>query len=106
MVGQACVRQLGNGRKKSSHRLLHHLTEALLRDSFYGLKREAATGGDGVTWKEYETGLAERLRDLHGRVHWGAYRAQASRRIDLKEPERPQTPIGHSEPEAEYIPGR
>ncbi len=36
--------------------LLHHVTVDLLRDSYYGLKRKAAPGVDGVTWKEYETG--------------------------------------------------
>src|SRR5262249_31840443 len=39
--------------------LLHHLTVELLRDSFYALKREAAAGIDGMTWKEYETGLED-----------------------------------------------
>lgn len=37
--------------------LLHHVTPILLRDSFYALKRNAAAGVDGMTWKEYETGL-------------------------------------------------
>ena len=41
--------------------LLHHLTVDLLRESFYALKRKAAPGVDGVTWKEYETGLEGRL---------------------------------------------
>src|SRR5438445_5314009 len=44
--------------------LLHHVTVALLRDGFYALKREAAAGVDGVSWKEYETGLDENLADL------------------------------------------
>ena len=34
--------------------LLHHVSEALLSDSFYALKREAAPGVDGLTWQEYE----------------------------------------------------
>ena len=54
--------------------LLHHVSVDLLRESYYGLKRKAAPGVDGVTWKEYETGLEDRLKDLHGRVHRGAYR--------------------------------
>jgi hypothetical protein len=49
--------------------LLHHLTVDLLRESFYALKRKAAPGVDGVTWQEYETGLQNRLVDLHSRVH-------------------------------------
>ena len=93
--GLAGVRQAAGRRKKERFTtLLHHLTEALLRDSFYGLKREAATGADGVTWKEYENGLAERLRDLHSRIHRGAYPAQPSRRIYLKKPDGRQRPIG------------
>ena len=60
--------------------LLHHLTVDLLRESFYALKRKAAPGVDGVTWQEYETGLQNRLVDLHSRVHRGAYRAKPSRR--------------------------
>jgi len=60
--------------------LLHHVNIGLLRDSFYGLKRKAAPGVDGVTWKEYETGLEDRLQDLHSRVHRGTYRALPSRR--------------------------
>lgn len=46
-------------------------------DSFYALKREAAPGVDGMTWKEYETDLDKRLEDLHSRVPRGAYRALA-----------------------------
>ncbi len=34
-----------------------------------------------MTWQEYETGLEDRLADLHGRVHRGAIRAQPSRRV-------------------------
>ena len=45
-----------------------------------GSVRHAAPGIDGVTWKEYETGLSERLKDLHSRVHRGTYRAQPSKR--------------------------
>src|SRR5437773_12037167 len=71
--------------------LLHHVTVELLRESFYGLKRKAAPGVDGVTWKEYETGLEDRLKDLHGRVHRGAYRAMPSKRV-YREGRRAETP--------------
>jgi len=60
--------------------LLHHVTVSSLRDGFYALKREAAPGVDGLTWKEYETGLETRLANLHSRVHLGTYRAQPSKR--------------------------
>lgn len=74
--------------------LLHHVTEALLRDSFYSLKRQAAPGVDEVTWQQYEQGLEGRIKDLHGRIHRGAYRAQPSRRIYIPKPDGRQRPVG------------
>jgi group II intron reverse transcriptase/maturase len=74
--------------------LLHHMTVGLLRDSFYALKRKAAPGVDGVTWQDYEAGLEDRLVDLHGRVHRGAYRAQPSRRVYIPKSDGRQRPLG------------
>ena len=74
--------------------LLHHVTEGLLRDSFYSLQRQAAPGVDRVTWQQYEQGLEERIKDLHGRVHRGAYRALPSRRIYIPKPDGRQRPLG------------
>ena len=76
------VRQAARERKQERFTaLLHHLSIGLLRESFYALKRQASPGIDGVRWQEYETGLEDRLVDLHSRVHRGAYRAQPSRRV-------------------------
>ena len=72
--------------------LLHHLTVDLLRESFYSLKTKAAPGVDGVTWQEYEDGLEDRLTDLHGRVHRGAYRATPSRRVYIEKEDGRQRP--------------
>src|ERR1700758_5040684 len=74
--------------------LLHHLTVDLLRESFYSLKRKAAPGVDGVTWQEYENRLEDRLTDLHGRVHRGAYRATPSRRVYIEKADGRQRPLG------------
>jgi retron-type reverse transcriptase len=74
--------------------LLHHLTVDLLRESFYSRKRKAAPGVDGVRWQEYETGLEDRLQDLHGRVHRGAYRAKPSRRVYIEKADGRQRPLG------------
>jgi RNA-directed DNA polymerase len=104
--GLAGVRQAARQRKKEKFTaLLHHLTEALLYDSFYGLKKEAATGVDGVTWKEYETGLAGRLQDLHSRVHRGAYRAYPSRRMYVPKNDGRQRPIGIAALEDKIVQG-
>src|ERR1035437_1963356 len=86
--GLAGVRKAATERKEMKFTaLLHHLTVDLLRDSFYALKRKAAPGVDGVTWREYEVGLEDRLPDLHSRVHRGAYRAQPSRRVYIPKPD-------------------
>src|SRR5947209_6502807 len=64
--------------------LLHHITPALLEEAYRGLKRDAAAGIDGTTWKDYGEHLASNLADLHGRVHRGAYRAKAGRRTYIE----------------------
>ncbi len=74
--------------------LLHHVSVPLLLDSFYALKRDAAPGIDGVTWKEYETDLDRRLEDLHSRVHQGTYRAQPSKRAYIPKADGRQRPLG------------
>jgi len=74
--------------------LLHHVTVDLLRDSFYALKRKAAPGVDGVTWEEYGRDLEERLPDLHGRIHRGAYRARPSLRAWISKADGRQRPLG------------
>jgi RNA-directed DNA polymerase len=93
--GLVGVRQAAKERKQEKFTaLLHHLTLDLLRDSYYALKRQAAPGVDGVTWQEYETGLAGRLTDLHSRVHRGAYQAQPSRRVYIPKADGRQRPLG------------
>ena len=93
--GLVAVRQRARERRAEKFtNLLHHVTIDLLYASYYALQRKSAAGVDGVTWKEYETGLESRLNDLHSRVHRGAYRAQPSRRIYLPKPDGRQRPIG------------
>jgi retron-type reverse transcriptase len=93
--GLSGVRQAAKERRQERFTaLLHHLSAGLLRDSFYALKRQAAPGVDGVTWKEYETGLEDRIADLHSRVHRGAYQAQPSRRVYIPKTDGRQRPLG------------
>ena len=70
------------------------MTPEALRVAYYALKREAAPGVDGMTWREYETGLEGRLYDLHRRVHTGAYRATPVRRVDIDKPDGGTRPLG------------
>ena len=89
------VREVAKGRRQERFTaLLHHLSVDLLRDSFHALKRGASPGVDGMTWQEYETGLEDRLVDLHSRVHRGAYRAQPSRRVYIPKADGRQRPLG------------
>ena len=89
------VRQAAKERKQERFTaLLHHVSVGLLRDSFYALKRQAAPGVDGMTWKGYETGLEDRIADLHSRVHRGAYQAQPSRRVYIPKADGRQRPLG------------
>jgi group II intron reverse transcriptase/maturase len=93
--GLAGVRKAASERKHVRFSaLLHHLSVALLRDSFYALQRQASPGVDGVTWQEYETGVEDRITDLHRRIHRGAYRAQPSRRVYIPKADGQQRPLG------------
>jgi hypothetical protein len=93
--GLSGVRRVARERKQEQFTaLLHHVTVSLLRESFEALKKNAAPGVDGVTWRDYETGLEDRLIDLHSRVHRGTYRAQPSRRVYIPKPDGRQRPLG------------
>ena len=74
--------------------LLHHVDVDLLRAAFSWLKRDAAPGVDGWTWRQYEQNLEANLVDLHGRVHRGAYRALPSRRQFIPKEDGRQRPLG------------
>ena len=74
--------------------LLHHVNIDQLRSSYHSLKKGAAAGVDGMTWEEYGEGLEERLADLHGRIHRGAYQAKPSRRVWIPKSDGRQRPLG------------
>jgi RNA-directed DNA polymerase len=74
--------------------LLHHITPQLLMDSFYSLQKNAAAGVDGVTWREYEKILPQRVTELHRLIHAEAYRATPSRRMFIPTADGRQRPLG------------
>jgi len=89
------VRQVARGLKKEKFTaLLHHVDVELLRHAYRALKREAAAGVDGVTWRDYGEDLERKLADLHDRIHRGAYRAQPSRRQYIPKPDGRRRPLG------------
>ena len=59
--------------------LLHHLTVDLLQESFYCSQKQSRTRRGRDHMAGHQLGVEDRLADLHGRVHRGAYRAQPSR---------------------------
>ncbi len=60
--------------------LMHHITQDLLRDSFYSLKRKAKRGEDDVIWQQYSEQLEVHLPDPHERVQSGRYKAMPSKK--------------------------
>ena len=88
------IRQVASQRPKERFTTLyHHLTVPMLRMAFLALKRDAAPGVDGLTWRAYEADLDRRIEDLHARVRSGAYRAQPSRRRYIPKPDGRQRPL-------------
>ena len=74
--------------------LLHHVSVPRLMMAFEDLNPRAAPGVDGVTWQEYERDLVANLRDLHGRVQSGRYRASPSRRVYIPKADGRLRPLG------------
>ena len=74
--------------------LLHHVDVNRLRAAYFALRPKAAPGVDGVTWEDYGEDLEANLRDLHARVHRGAYRARPSRRVYIPKADGRQRPLG------------
>jgi RNA-directed DNA polymerase len=74
--------------------LLHHVSVDRLREAYRALRPGAAAGVDGVTWREYGLDLEVNLRDLHARVHRGAYRARPVRRAYIPKADGRSRPLG------------
>lgn len=88
------IRKVARERKKEKFTaLFHHINVQLLETAFHELKKDAAPGVDGLTWKDYEADLERKLADLHERVQRGAYRALPSRRRYIPKPDGRQRPL-------------
>jgi group II intron reverse transcriptase/maturase len=75
--------------------LMHHVYDlATLRGAYFGLKRDAAPGVDGQTWREYGEQLEDNLKDLSERLKCGAYRAKPVRRVLIPKPDGGMRPLG------------
>jgi RNA-directed DNA polymerase len=75
--------------------LLHHICEPeTLRAAYLSIKREAAAGVDGQTWRHYGERLEENLGELAQRLKRGAYRAKPVRRVYIPKADGRQRPLG------------
>jgi RNA-directed DNA polymerase len=75
--------------------LLHHIYNLeTLRMAYFSLKKEAAPGVDGETWRQYGEQLEGNLQDLSERLKRGAYRAKPVRRVYIPKADGRQRPLG------------
>jgi RNA-directed DNA polymerase len=90
------VRQAaGRERKQRFTTLLHHVYDIdRLRAAYLALKRDAAAGVDGETWRHYGEDLEDNLQDLADRLKRGAYRAKPVRRAYIPKADGRQRPLG------------
>ncbi len=90
------VRQAaGKDKKLRFTALLHHIYNLdTLRMAYFTLKKEAAPGVDGETWRHYGEELERNLQDLSERLKRGAYRAKPVRRVFIPKADGRQRPLG------------
>ena len=75
--------------------LLHHIYNLeTLRMAYFGIKREAAPGVDGETWRHYGERLETNLQYLSDRLRRGVYRAKPVRRVYIPKADGRQRPLG------------
>jgi group II intron reverse transcriptase/maturase len=75
--------------------LLHHIYDLnRLRTAYLALKRDAAPGVDGETWRHYGQALEANLQDLADRLKRGAYQAKAVRRAYIPKTDGRQRALG------------
>src|SRR5712691_445524 len=89
------VRQAASKDKKLRFTaLLHHIyNPETLRKAYYSLKKEAAPGVDGETWRHYGETLEDNLQDLSQRLKRGADRGKRVRRAHIDKNDRPKRPL-------------
>jgi RNA-directed DNA polymerase len=89
-VGQRAKQRTG----KRFENLLSHIKMPLLKEAYKRLKKDAAPGVDGVTWRMYGENLDARLRDLQDRVQRGSYHPQPVRRVHIPKGDGRTRPLG------------
>jgi retron-type reverse transcriptase len=90
------VRQAATKDKKQRFTALqHHVNDVeRLRLAYRSVKRDAAAGIDGETWRHYGEDLEGNLMGLSERLRRGAYRANPVRRAFIPKADGRQRPLG------------
>ena len=75
--------------------LFHYVCDVdMLEYAYFRLKKEAAPGVDGETWRHYAEDLEQNLQDLSHRLQRGAYHAKPVRRTYIPKSDGRQRPLG------------
>ena len=95
---QTFLRTLAEKASKDKHHrfgdLYRWLDQDVLRMCFYRLRKDAASGVDGVSFEDYERHLEVNLADLVGRLKRKAYRARLVRRKYIPKANGKLRPLG------------
>ena len=82
-------------RKQRFTSLLHHVYDIeRLRTAYLAIKRDAAAGIDGETWRHFGENLEANLQDLSARLARGGYRAKPVRRAYIPKTDGRLRPLG------------
>ena len=74
--------------------LAHLLNEGFLKECYFDLGRDRASGIDGVSWKEYGERLDESISDLVARLKAKRYKPKPLRRVYIPKDEHSKRPLG------------
>jgi group II intron reverse transcriptase/maturase len=74
--------------------LSYHIDVGWLYEAYKAVRKDGATGVDGVTAEEYEEDLGENLKGLEDRMKSGLYKAPPVRRVYIPKGKGEKRPIG------------
>ena len=74
--------------------LAHLLNAGFLKECYYSLGRDRASGIDGVSWKEYGKDLEGNLNNLVTRMKAKRYKPQPVKRVYIPKNEHEKRPLG------------
>lgn len=81
-------------RRCKLNNLIHMLDEEGLKECYHMLKKDKASGIDGVSWQEYGHNLEENVSNLVARMKQFSYRPSPVRRVYIPKANGKQRPLG------------